>query len=289
MVASPEREVEDVPADGLDRPGGLLAWVAEELGMRVDGSRGRDLASALRPAQAALERSARGPLSRALAVDGALRDRVIAAATITETQFMRSPSQLGLLAAWLLPELQARRRAAASFALKIWSAGCASGEEAYSLAMLLLESVRPASAWNLEVLGTDINGEALARAERGVYGRRSVAGLSPAHRERYFERRGDSGLAVGPELRRVVHFARRNVLEAPPSGPFDVIVCRNLLIYLHPEAVAAALEGFAKALASDGFLLLGDADLPVLHSGRWRRARLGDSAYHCLTVEDRKR
>lgn len=268
-----------------ERPDVLLSWVSEHVGLRTDGLRGEDLANRLRPVHEEIGSMPAPSVGRRLALEEQLRERVIGAATIGETSFFRAPPQLRAFSVSFLTELRSRRRAAGEFSVRVWSAGCSTGEEAYSLAILLLESITPREAWSLEVLATDINARALAAAREGVYSGRSLEGVSPDRLAAHFERVGPGRYSVRPEVRRIVRFGRHSLLEPPPAGPFDVVVCRNLLIYLRPEVVGDALDGFGAVLRPDGALLLGDADVPALYSRRWSRVSLGDVAYHRPSVE----
>ncbi|MCA9718096.1 MAG: protein-glutamate O-methyltransferase CheR, partial [Myxococcales bacterium] len=145
--------------------------------------------------------------------------------------------------------------------LTIWSAGCSTGEEAYTCAILLRES--PAlDGWTLRVVGTDISTRVLASARAGVYGESSFRTTPPDQRARYFERRAD-GARVVDSIRRVCSFHRVNLLnpaEYDVVGSVDVIFCRNVLIYLTPAARHQIVEAFYDTLSPGGFLLLGHSE-----------------------------
>ena len=211
--------------------------------------------------------------------DSGEQTRAVDKLTTNETYFFREPQHFQHLEAWLRGEGKRHQP------LKVWSAASSSGEEAYSLAILLLESVTPREAWSLEVQATDINASALAAAQEGVYSGRSLDGVSPDRLAAFFEPVGQGRYSVRPEVRRIVRFRRHSLLEPPPVGLFDVVVCRNLLIYLRPEVVGDVLDGFGSVLRPDGALLLGDADVPALYSRKWSCVALGDAAYHRPIVE----
>lgn len=181
-----------------------------------------------------------------------------------ETYFFRDKGLLGLLAARVLPELVARR--AAQRSLRLWSAGCASGEEAYSLAMLIDEMAPTLAGWDVRILGTDINGDALARARRGAYGQWSFRALDEARLTRYFRQCGREW-QLDARLRARVEFERRDLLvdEAGAgggdAGGFGLILCRNVFIYLTPPAVTHIAGKLAAALADDGYLVPGHGEL----------------------------
>ncbi len=193
--------------------------------------------------------------------DSALFDRVIAAITVGETYFFRNPEHFAYLRDEFLPDFHARKPGAV---LRAWSAGCSTGEEAYSLAILFDDRRTRA-----DVLATDINRASLAKAKKGLYGRWSLRGdaarlagaaLHPAARRDTF--------AVHPRLKERVRFAYFNLAEdglsAPlPAGGMDVIFCRNVLIYLEPAAIQHVARRLFDALADGGVLLTGPSD-PLL-------------------------
>ena len=164
----------------------------------------------------------------------ALVDRLIDEVTVQETAFVRDRAQLDSIA-W--SRLLHAAHAAGSGTIRVWSAGCASGEEAYTLALLAAEAFAPAPP-PVDVLGTDISGAALAAATTGRYHERSVRALDPALRRRYLDRQDDGSYLVGGQLRRLVRLRRHNLArdQIPPLGEpgFDLIACRNVLIYFEP-------------------------------------------------------
>jgi chemotaxis protein methyltransferase CheR len=179
--------------------------------------------------------------------------------TVKETSFLRDRGQLASID-W--PRLLENAHARGADRVRVWTAPCATGEEAYSLALLACEAFgtpRPP----VSILATDIAVAALVRARLGVYGPRSARALGPADRARYF-RADDCGLVVGGPLRALVTFARHNLISDPfpPLGekPFDLILCRNVLIYFDGETVGRVLASLQDALARSGELVLGVAD-----------------------------
>ncbi len=190
--------------------------------------------------------------------DPARLERVVEEVAIKETFFLRHLDELRDID-W---PGQAVRAAAAGRRLRVWSAGCSTGEEAYSLALLAAEDLggdRPP----IDVLGTDLSASALALAERGRYGARSVRLVDRERRARWFAADGGR-LRVGEELRGVVRFARHNLVHDPfpPDGeaPLDLVVCRNVLIYFDAPTAARVAAGLRGALAPGARLLLGTVD-----------------------------
>lgn len=189
-------------------------------------------------------------------------ERVAAQLTPGETFFFRDHGQFELLRFELLPELIAARRGRKT--LRLWSAGCASGEEAYSLAMVTDMVLPERRDWQISIIGTDINEEALAKARRGRYGRWSFR-LAPASLQgRYFHREGEQW-TVNPDIRAMVTFRSGNLVSDPLPDPvlrdLDLILCRNVLIYLEPEAVRRVAAKLAACLAHGAYLLTGHTEL----------------------------
>lgn len=185
-----------------------------------------------------------------------------------ESYFLRDEGQIELLRSHLLPELIHRHERDKT--LRLWSAGCSTGEEPYSFAMLLDALLPSRNGWNISILGTDINEAALTRARRAIYGEWAFRGMNEEMRRRYF-RPVAGGYEFSPKLRQMVSFAFYNLrAEGPDTRPtppqsklqdMDLIVCRNVLIYLRPEAVGHALSQFTQSLRAGGYLLTGHAEL----------------------------
>ncbi|WP_457107270.1 CheR family methyltransferase [Methylobacterium sp. P5_C11] len=191
--------------------------------------------------------------------------------TVGETFFFRYAEQFQALRETILPALIAAR--ASERVLRIWSAGCSTGAEPYSLAILVRELLGDALPdWRVAILGTDISAEALATARAAEYGRWALRTMPPEDRLRYFTRlpaapgvRREGGYALRPEFREPVRFERGNLLTlvqpGPPQGePFDLILCRNVLIYFDTRTVAAVVRGLGRRLRPQGWLLLGHAE-----------------------------
>lgn len=179
--------------------------------------------------------------------------------TVNETYFCREPKQLRVFTDQIVPYLHAR--AATTRRLTVWSAGCASGEEAYTLAMLLSDQPLLAG-WNTRVFATDISKGAIARAKRGFYGAPAVRFVDEGALGRHFEVAED-GYVVRPHLRAMCHFRVSNLLDANPMGlfgPFDAVFCKNVLFYLDEASRDVVLAGLHRALNSGGILCLGHSD-----------------------------
>jgi chemotaxis protein methyltransferase CheR len=179
-----------------------------------------------------------------------------------ETYFFRDHGQFDLLRLRLLPELIERRRATKT--LRLWSAGCSSGEETYSLAMLLDMLLPERDGWNILILGSDIDEKALAKARRAHYGQWSFRMAPTALKHRYFRRTGDEW-TLDERIRSMVTFRTSNLIgEAFPGAELrdmDLILCRNVFIYFGAAAVAAVAEKLAAALSEGGYLMTAHTEL----------------------------
>ncbi len=182
------------------------------------------------------------------------------------TSFFRDPGVFALLAETTLPELV--RRHPPDRPIRIWVAGCSTGEETYSLAMLLLEAIgRSGQPTKLQVFASDVDPEAVATARDGLYP--EAAASVGAERLAHFFTREESGWRVAPDLRAVVVFTVQDVLADPPFSRLDLVSCRNLLIYLRPEAQEKVISLFHFALRDGGLLLLGTAETAGGVAGRF--------------------
>jgi chemotaxis protein methyltransferase CheR len=200
---------------------------------------------------------------RMLPTESAWR-RLISLLTVGETYFFRHSEQLDALRREILPDLIRGRLREGDRRLRVWCAGCATGEEAYTLAMLLVESLPDAGRWDIRVLGTDIDEEALGVARAATYGRWALR-IDGDYLVRWL-RHAQGGREVEPAIRSLVRFAPHNLVGAaqwPPAeldGPADLILCRNVLMYMAPPTARQVLDDFRRALAPGGWLLLGPAE-----------------------------
>lgn len=186
--------------------------------------------------------------------DPTLADHVVEALLNHETSFFRDHALFKQLETGGIERLRAIRNGR----LRIWSAGCSTGQEAYSLAMLFADAVARWEGWNIEIHATDVSGAAISRAREGRYSRFEIQrGLPVNNMLRWFDQEGDNW-QVKPDLPRRISFQRHNLLEAVASTPpFDIILCRNVMLYFSPERRQSAFERLAAAIAPDGCLMLG--------------------------------
>ena len=187
---------------------------------------------------------------------------VIDALTTNETYFFREEYQLKTLCEEIVPEVCARKEAAGKKKLRIWSAGCSSGEEPYTLAMLLLDkpSLR---GWDLEVIGTDISHRVLNIARKGVYSAASFRTTDQSYLERYFKPVEGDKYRINDEVRDLVNISHLNLFDnqrVALIGKMDVILCRNVIIYFDLAAKKKVVQNFFDRLHPEGYLLLGHSE-----------------------------
>jgi chemotaxis protein methyltransferase CheR len=189
----------------------------------------------------------------------ALAEAVVEAMTCGETSFFRDRTPFETLTSLMLPEILRRR--AATRRIRIWSAGCASGQEPYSIAMALREAGVDLAGWTVDILGTDISNEALERARLGVYSQFEVQrGLPIRLLLKYFARNGGDWTIAG-ELRQMVRWRKANLLDDFAAlGRFDVVFCRNVLVGFDPPTRDDVLARLVESVADDGYLVLGAAE-----------------------------
>lgn len=187
--------------------------------------------------------------------------RLVNRMTVNETYFLRERYQLDCLVRSVLDEVVRGRRPGER--VRIWSVGCATGEEPYSIAIMLLEHWPQVDSYEVELYASDIDSAVLARAREGVYEERSLQRLSDALRAKYFSRTGDRRWRITEELRESVDFSLVNIADPRQMAGFrgiDVIFCRNLLIYFDDLGRRQAAEMFYEALTPAGFVALGHSE-----------------------------
>jgi chemotaxis protein methyltransferase CheR len=191
-----------------------------------------------------------------------LSQQVVEALLNNETYFFRDRAPFDLLQRYALPELAKRREKERR--LRIWSAGCSTGQEVYSLAMLFAEEADKWRGWTIDILGTDVSTSCIDRAREGTYTQFEVQrGLAIGQMIKWFEECADGWRAVEP-LRKPVRFQVHNLLEQPPHpGGFDIVLCRNVLLYLSPDKKTLAFERIATSMAEDGWLMLGAGETVI--------------------------
>ena len=206
------------------------------------------------------------------------RQQLIDVVTIQETHFFRNPPQIRALRQHVLPEL-IRRSTAMNRPLTIWSAGCSTGEEPYSLAMLVRELMPMATREHVRIVGSDVSATALAFADAGRYGARAVQMADPIDLGRWFD--FDHGsYAVKDDVRELVDLQLHNLITEPPpfeNGEVDLLLCRNVTIYFNRATTKALMSRFHSALGDGGYLFLGHSETLWQMSEAFTLVPLGDA------------
>jgi chemotaxis protein methyltransferase CheR len=226
------------------------------------------------------------------AVDDRERQALLDEVTIPETHFFRNPPQIRALRTHVLPELL--RQAKATKRLRIWSAGCSTGEEPYTIAMLIRELLPASAGWDVRVIATDISTRALAAAGEARYGERAFVMTDPIDQQRFFyldtEHRQ---FVVRDEIRELVEFRHHNlVTQAPPFAPreLDLVLCRNVTIYFDRTTTKNLMNRFHGSLRDGGYLFLGHAETLWQVSDAFSLVPLGDAfVYRRGATADNKR
>ena len=194
---------------------------------------------------------------------------MVDALTTNKTSFFREAQHFDYLVEAVLPAVAAEGRAP-----RLWSAGCSSGEEPYTLAMVVRETMPAHLADATRILATDISARVLARAGEATYGPEIEADVERARLRRHFASAGDGRWRVADPLRRMVRLARLNLMGAwPMRGPFDAILCRNVMIYFDKPTQAALVDRFWELLAPGGHLFVGHSESLTGLTHRFRYVR----------------
>jgi len=197
-----------------------------------------------------------------LTVDPEEIERLVDAVTIHVTGFFRDRDVFDALESEHVPALVARKASGGLGALRVWSAGCSTGEETYSIAMMLERALRDAGGnggEGIEVFGTDVSASACRAAMAGVFDNDRMTGLPAVLKNRYFRREGGSW-RIGRELRAFVKFKAHDLFSPPPYSMLDMIFCRNVLIHFEHRSRVAVMRHFHAALAEWGLLVLGKSE-----------------------------
>jgi len=206
------------------------------------------------------------------------RQRLLDEVTIQETHFFRNPPQVRALRTHVLPELISHA-ARHGRRIRIWSAGCSTGEEPYSVAMLLRELLPSTSGWDIKIIATDISSRALESARAASYGARAVQMATPDEIARFFQAGPDGSHEVRPEIRELVEFRHHNLVTEPV--PFasdervDLVLCRNVTIYFGRATTRSLMERLHACLRDGGYLFLGHSETLWQVSDQFRLVSLG--------------
>lgn len=203
-----------------------------------------------------------------------------------ETSFFRYPAVFEAFERRVLPELHVKKFWKNPRTLRVWSAGCASGEEPYSIAITIADSLSFADAWNVEILATDVGRLSLKHAERGVYSGRSIASVSEKQLASHFTA-VEGGQQVKPRLRKMISFTQMNLASPVYVGRMDLIFCMNVLIYFTEERRRGLVQRFFDALEPGGYLFLGHSESISKMPVKFQAIVLGDCIlYRKPTAEE---
>ncbi|HET9954377.1 MAG TPA: CheR family methyltransferase [Polyangiaceae bacterium] len=248
-------------------------WVAQRLGLEYSANRGLDLARGVEAAMSELGLQSFAAFEALLeasspdSVPSSVTDVLAKHLTIGETYFFRDQAVFAALDQAILPALIGRESPRRE--LRIWSAGCCTGEEPYSIAIAVDRALRDPERWEISILGTDVNPVFLRRAELAVFNAWSFRNVAPELRARYFTEREGQHFELDVKIRQMVRFARLNLVhDAYPSAmtgtqELDLIFCRNVLMYLGAEVVQKVVERFRRCLRDGGFLVVSPTETSV--------------------------
>lgn len=212
-----------------------------------------------------------------------LRD-ITEAMTTNESFFFRDQKPFTMFQKQLLPQLLTSR--AAQKKIRIWSAASSSGQEAYSLAMICVEEAAKLQGWKVEIVGTDLSREMVERAKSGIYTQFEVQrGLPVTHLVKYFTQLGSDKWQIKENLRQMVQFKEGNLLQDLSAlGAFDIVYCRNVLIYFDPPTKGKVLNAISRIMSPDGALILGGAETVLGITDRFKPAG-GEHGLYVLNTD----
>ncbi|PKQ15446.1 MAG: hypothetical protein CVT67_09510 [Actinobacteria bacterium HGW-Actinobacteria-7] len=187
--------------------------------------------------------------------------RLIDTLTINVTEFFRDSTVWDSIRRTVVPDLVTRKRDSRNRSIRVWSAGCATGEEPYSVAMLLLDILGDDAAhFATSVLATDIDPNALAKAKAGVFDKAKYKGVTADYRLRFTRAHGNAHFEVADEVRDVIRFRKMSLFDDIPVRVIDLVLCRNVFIYFDRQQQARVLENFNRAMTPGGYLVLGRSE-----------------------------
>jgi chemotaxis protein methyltransferase CheR len=249
------------PAAGLSEHelSEIRMLIEERTGIRFDESRERFFSTRVREHLQAKGLPRGTDLLRAIRKSNVEYEALLERLLTQETSFFRYPAVYETFEKRVLPELHVKKFWKNPRTLRIWSAGCSTGEEPYSIAITIADALNFADAWNVEILATDVGRLALKHAERGVYAGRSIVSVKEAQLAAHFAKVED-GYQVKPRLRKMVTLAQMNLASAVYVGRMDLIFCMNVLIYFSEERRRALVQRFYETLEPGGYLFLGHSE-----------------------------
>jgi len=249
------------PAHGLSEHelSEIRMLIEERTGICFDASRERFFSTRVKEHLRAKGFERGTDLLRAMRKSNVEYEALLEGLLTQETSFFRYPSVYEAFEKRVLPELHVKKFWKNPRTLRIWSAGCSTGEEPYSIAITIADSLSFTDSWNVEILATDVGRHALKHAERGVYAGRSLASVSPERLATHFSQ-APGGHQVKPRLRKMITFTQMNLASAVYVGRMDMIFCMNVLIYFSEERRRSLVQRFYDTLEPGGYLFLGHSE-----------------------------
>jgi chemotaxis protein methyltransferase CheR len=233
--------------------------IEERTGICFDESRQRFLSSKVREHLAANKFAGGTELLRAIRKTNVEYEALLERVLTQETSFFRYPGVYEAFEKRVLPELHTKKFWKDPRTLRVWSAGCSTGEEPYSIAITISDALSFADAWKLEILATDVSRNALKHAERGLYSGRSLGSVSEKQLATHFTKVKE-GYQAKSRLRKMVTFAQMNLAAAVYVGRMDLIFCMNVMIYFSEERRRSLVQRFYDSLEPGGYLFLGHSE-----------------------------
>jgi chemotaxis protein methyltransferase CheR len=249
--------------------------IEERTGIHFDESRERFFSTRVREHMHARGYTRGNDLLRAIRKTNVEYESLLERLLTQETSFFRYPAVFEAFEKRVLPELHVSKFWKNPRTIRVWSAGCSTGEEPYSIAITIADSLSFADAWNVEILATDVGRQALKHAETGIYSGRSLASVSAKQLSTHFTAL-DSKYQVKPRLRKMISFAPMNLASPVYVGRMDLIFCMNVLIYFTEERRRALVQRFYDALEPGGYLFLGHSESISKMPVKFQAIVLGD-------------
>jgi chemotaxis protein methyltransferase CheR len=289
---TPRRPDSDAPLLSAPDLARFCAFLYDRTGMQFGESKRYYIDRRVGHRMAVTGAASFGDYFNRLRVDPAEAERLINSFTINETYFYREDHQLKSLSRDMLPDIVSRRGPGDK--LRLWSIPCSTGEEPYSIALWLLENWAMVDAYNVEIVGSDIDTQALAEARLGRYAAKSLSRLPPDIQRDYFlpvtGRGGAETFQIIQDLRESVTFTSANLVDGDTlaiHGKFDVIFCRNLLIYFDDPSRRMAVQNLYDRLVPGGYLCLGHSESLARLSDRFDVQRFEDAVVYQRPLEPR--
>lgn len=255
----------------------FIDFIYTNSGIVLDSSKGYLLESRLTPIIRRESLHSFAELLQKVKVSRSLRTEVIDSISTNETYFFRDKRPFDLLKNFLIPEILG----ATGSSLKIWSAACSTGQEAYSVAILLKDILFDFSKYHIQIHGSDISESAVQKANKGIYSNFDLSrGLDPLQITRYFKA-SDTSFIISDELRSIVQFRQENLLQSRGlSSSYNIILCRNVAIYFNKDDKLKLFETVHRLLRRDGYLIIGATENIAFAQHLFRREMHNGSVYY---------